>query len=243
MTCHDVAERIDAYIDNELAPAEAAALAQHVATCAACRQLLQEREGLRRLLRTLPYYRAPDRLESAVVSQNRPARVSPRVWAWAAAAVLVIAVGSATGLSMWQTRRATSTIAGAVVEQHVAALSADHLIDVVSSNQHTVKPWFQGKLDFSPPVPDLTAEDFPLAGGRVDTLNARTVAALVYHRRLHVINVFIWPADDRAAAADARTIRGFHERHWQQGGMSMWAVSDVNDADLAAFVQAFKDKS
>lgn len=242
MTCHDVAERIDAYVDNELPAGDAAALSAHVETCATCRPLLQERESLRRLMRTLPYHRAPDRLREAVVTTPRPARVRPRVWAWAAAAAVVIAAGAAVALPSWQTQRSTATMAEAIVARHVGALASNHLIDVASSNQHTVKPWFQGKLDFSPPVPDLSAEDFPLTGGRVDTVGGRTVAVLVYQRRLHVIHVFIWPTDGRTSGTDARTIRGFHERHWQQGGMSIWAVSDVNEADLAAFAQAFASR-
>jgi len=132
----------------------------------------------------------------------------------------------------------TSAIADAIVVRHVNAL-ATQLFTVRSSDQHTVKPWFQGKLDFSPPVWDLSAAGFPLLGGRVDTVDGRTVAALVYQRRLHMINVMIWPADDRTAPSDARTIRGFHERHWVQDGMSIWAVSDVNDDDLKEFVRLF----
>ena len=127
-----------------------------------------------------------------------------------------------------------------VVGAHVRALRDAQLFDVRSSDQHTVKPWFLGKLDFSPPVEDLSSIGFPLVGGRLDRVRGPTVAALVYQRRLHPISVYIWPVADRAAADDTRTIRGFQVRHWTRNGMSFWAVSDVNDTELSEFVRALR---
>ena len=173
-----------------------------------------------------------------MITSHRRGGVSRRAIVWAAAAIVIMALGSVAGLQAWRMSRATSAVAETIVARHVSGLATE-LIAVRSSDQHTVKPWFQGKLDFSPPVRDLSAAGFPLLGGRLDTVDGRTVAVLVYQRRLHMISVMIWPVDDRTAANDARTIRGFHERHWVTDGMSIWAVSDVNDDDLAEFARLF----
>ncbi len=127
-----------------------------------------------------------------------------------------------------------------VVDRHISALAGEHVFEVRSSNQHTVKPWFQGKLDVSPPVTDLASAGFPLVGGRVETIGGRRVAALVYQRREHVIDVFVAPVRGGIATSDARSIRGFQERHWVQADLSLWVVSDLNNRELSEFAQAFE---
>jgi anti-sigma factor RsiW len=243
MTCTDVANLIDPYMDGELDADGSAGVAAHVATCASCRLQLEQREGLRRLLQGVPYYDAPPRVHAAVHGATTAMYRRRRVQAWmAAAATVLIAIASVEGVRVRQERQATALTADAVIARHVEALAAP-LIEVPSSDQHTVKPWFQGKLDFSPPVPDLASHGFTLVGGRVDRIDGQPVAALVYRRRLHVIQVFVWPARSNVRATDARTVRGFHEHHWTMGDLSMWAVSDVNDDDLKMFVDLFAASS
>jgi anti-sigma factor RsiW len=243
MNCHDAGRMLDAYIDNELAPAEAASIAVHIEDCAACRERLAALESLGRLIRSVPYHAAPDRLRRTIASAPRRPRMTATTLAWAAAVTLAVTLGGATAFRARQAARATSVLAENVVNRHVSALMSDHLFDVRSSNQHTVKPWFQGKLDFSPPVPDLASSGFPLVGGRLDTIAGRPVAALVYQRREHVIHVFVLPALDRTKTGDARSIRGFQERHWLQADFSLWAVSDLNDRELHEFAQAFESST
>ena len=206
-------------------------------------------------------YKAPPGLERRirhmVAQQSRRPGLLDRLrdmtgWDWLAAAnvrqLVPVGVSFACGLLV-----ATSVVmyrgvpnGDAQVEQqvvsaHVRSLLADHLMDVASTDQHTVKPWFTGKLDFAPPVVDLASQGFPLVGGRLDYVADRAVAALVYRRRGHVINVFVMPARDaRAMAASASMHQGFQVLEWQSGGMRFWAVSDVARDELARFAQAMQ---
>jgi anti-sigma factor RsiW len=121
---------------------------------------------------------------------------------------------------------------------------ADHLTDVASSDQHTVKPWLDAKLDFAPPVPDLSSQGFPLIGGRLDYLDSRSVAALVYQKRKHFINLFIWPTTPTDSTGQTMVEReGYHLVHWSDGDFTYWAVSDVNINDLQSFKQLFEQQT
>ena len=239
MNCHEAALLIDPYVDDELVEAEAASVVEHIEGCAQCRQRVGDRESLRRLVRSMPYHAAPARVRASIAARPRPSRL-PSLLALAAGLAIAVTAAGTFGIRARQTGQATTALAHELVDRHLGALASERVFDVRSSNEHTVKPWFQGKLDFSPPVPDLASAGFPLVGGRVDTIGDRRVAALVYQRREHVIDVFVSPARAGIATSDTRSIRGFQERHWIHADLSLWAVSDLNDRELAEFVQAFE---
>jgi anti-sigma factor RsiW len=238
--CHDVERDLDPYIDREVAPDSAAAIRVHLRTCVACRRRLADRESLGRLVRSVPYHSAPDRLRAKVATQVNRSTAIRRVLPWAAAAALAASVLGAVWLARPNATARGSAIVEEVVADHVRSLMADHLFDVESTDQHTVKPWFLGKLDFSPPVTDLSAIGFPLVGGRLDYLAGKPVAALVYRRRQHTINVFIGRSAADPSAEIVAAISGFHMRHWMRGGMDFWAVSDLNETELEEFCRTLQ---
>jgi len=248
MNCEECRELIDPYIDNELDVSATILLKSHLRECPQCRPLLESRKALQTLLkRPELQFEIPDTLRGKIRSalpdatvraqhRSRTRSIIPWVFvpfALAAALAVVLAILKPGGIP---DRSRTNALAEEVISSHVRSLLATHLLDVPSTDQHTVKPWFDGKLKFSPPVQDFAEHGFRLIGGRLDYLDGREVAAVVYQRNKHIINLFIWPSESApSAAAKGFTKDGFNVLHWESDGFEFWAVSDVNAADLKAF--------
>ena len=235
-----VTDQLDAYVDRELDVEAARAVRGHVRECLACQRRVAEREALSQFVRGAPLYAAPARLRARVSLQLVGLRFARRLALWATAAAALISLG--VGINLLRSTATPDHVSVSdVVDSHVRSLLADHLFDVQATDQQKVKPWFLGRLDFAPLVLDLAPNGFPLVGGRLDYLHGRPVAALVYQRHEHTINLFTCPDDGNApAAATSGTVRGFHVRQWWHDGMSFWAVSDLNDLELSEFVSAMQ---
>jgi anti-sigma factor RsiW len=250
MKCQECYDYIDAYIDNELDISATILVKQHLRDCFGCQKLLEARKAVGALLDNPQVrFEVPDslfgRIQSALpvsrseVKQRSSGRfVIPWFTIPFALAATIAVIFGLIFLNQGGVfdRSPGNALAQDVISSHVRSLLATHLLDVPSTDQHTVKPWFDGKLKFSPPVHDFAERGFRLTGGRLDYLNGREVAALVYQRRLHVINLFIWPsASGRNTAAESFTKDGYNVSHWDRDGFEFWAVSDVNAEDLRTF--------
>ena len=238
MTCESANCLAGAYLDEELDPSVSVQVREHLATCDSCAEALAQLGALRADIREhAPYYRAPSDLQDRIrVAVRRADRQGGGLWRWLAmAASILLAASLAWNVALRQSHSSRAdTVSENIFSSHVRSLIGTHLLDVPSSNQHTVKPWFNGKLDFSPDVKDLSMQGFPLIGGRIDYVSDRPVAALVYQRRQHVINLFIWPS--ATPDSDTEAVRnGYHMVHWNSAGMAWWAVSDLSAGELRQF--------
>jgi anti-sigma factor RsiW len=203
------------------------ALAQHLLSCPSC------------IVRTnARYYEAPAGLERKIRQSLREEISMPSQWRWMAIAASVLLMASvAWNVVMLRSRvDPQQLVASDVLSAHIRSLAGTHLLDVPSSDQHTVKPWFNGKLDFAPPVKEV--EGFQMLGGRLEYFDGRAAAALIYGRRNHTINLFVWPAPATPEASQTRN--GFHLESWSGNGMTFWAVSDLNETELRQFVASYR---
>ena len=257
MSCKLTERYVPGYLDGELDLVRTIEMETHLQTCGDCARELERQQVLRASLeRGSLAYVAPEGLRERIQSSLRsstPTEAPERASAWRPLQLLqwagAFAVLALCAVTAWQLapglRGPTSDqrIEAEVFASHVRSLEGNHLMDVVSTDQHTVKPWFDGKLDFSPPVEDLASDGFPLVGGRLDYLEGREVAALVYQRRKHFINVFVWP--DAAGSSSTQPIesrQGYNLVRWSRGGFQFWAVSDVSATDLAEFVRILETR-
>ncbi|MGH6967807.1 MAG: anti-sigma factor family protein [Stellaceae bacterium] len=233
---------VQADFDGELDATQAAALAAHRAECPICRAARESFDRVRRALRAeAPYHRAPEVLRTRLVAQASPSRArAGRPMAWRAALSFVAGGAIAASLMLAVVPRQTPDIAMQVLAGHLRALEPGHLDDVISTDQHTVKSWFDGKVDFAPPVKDLKAVGFPLEGGRLDYLAGRRVAAMAYGRAKHVIDLFAWPEAGADAGPTVLARNVYTMIRWRQDGMVLWAVSDVERSQLEDIVARWR---
>ena len=232
---------VQADFDGELDAAQAAALTAHRADCPICQAAAESLGRVRHALRAQArYHRAPDSLRARLTAQAAPRRAA-RAPGWRRAAVSFVAGGAiAAAVMLTIVPSGAPGLPDQVLAGHLRALEPGHLEDVISTDQHTVKPWFDGKLDFAPPVKDLKADGFPLEGGRLDYLDGRRVAAMVYGRAKHVIDLYAWPEAGADAAPTVMERDGYNIVRWRQNGMVLWAVSDVERDQLVDFARRWR---
>jgi anti-sigma factor RsiW len=234
---------VDAYVDGELTAVESAEFERALEGCPACRKRLDSARAMGGLLRELPAEPAPDLLRARVERELRTIAGRPRErlrrqtqWgAMAASVIVALGLGWLGGTLTGQGGRESD----ALVASYLRVAMAEHTVDVASSDRHTVKPWYAGRIDYAPPVVDLTAQGFPLLGGRLDMVDGRKVAVLVYRRNQHKLALSLWPASSSGNSAPRVSERdGFAIAEWRHGGFELRAVSDLNPADMASFAMA-----
>ncbi len=245
MTCDEATNLLDAWYDGELDAPRSASLERHLEECPGCAALSEARSALSEVLvERATRYSAPAALRKKIEAQimRPPVARTPRVMPWrgiAMAASLLLFVTLGWNVWLLQSGTPSPNLENEIVSDHVRSLMANHLSDVASEDRHTVKPWFMGKLDYSPPVTDLASDGFKLTGGRLDYAGGKPVAALVYQRGAHVINVFVWPTREGDQALPQprwSNESGYHLANWTNGGMTYWAISDVDPTELTRLV-------
>ena len=251
MSCHRARELIQPYIDGELERVQAAEVKRHIDQCKDCYLRHRNQLTLRSSFKDNSlYYRAPQDLRIRIrlsLREEVKTEVPQRSFRWTslilAVSVAVLLITTTIEVVLRIVRPAADErIAQEIVSDHVRSLqSANQLPGVLSSDQHTIKPWFNGKVDFSPPVNDFAAQDFHLYGGRLDYVNNRTVATLIYQRRSHFINLYIWPAQQPQTTGTVTVERqGYNLVHWTSSGMNFWAISDLGVSELTDFARLFQ---
>jgi anti-sigma factor RsiW len=248
---------LPAYVDKELSLSEVVDFEQHLNSCATCQIEYQEQMRVGTLIKNNAlYFEAKSELakliETAIaadLSNTRPQKTQHNFWnfnwlgSWAGiggskgilmASLALLIVSTSLFLAI---PSAQEKLTEELTASHIRSLQADHLSDVISTDQHTVKPWFNGKLDYAPPVVDLTAVGFPITGGRLDYINGKSVAVVIYHHNKHPINLYVWPNTSSDSAVHTIARKGYTLVHWATGGMNYWAVSDIEAGKLTSFAE------
>lgn len=247
MNCEECKDLLDGYADGELDLVNHLQIERHLEECVDCTSVYKNIASLRAAISEPSFsYKAPAELRARLRASTQEVETASKLpwWKWhwlptlATAAVLVAALVSTWAIVLRNAPSDDDLLAKEMVSAHVRSLMEKHLMDVPSTDQHTVKPWFDGRLDFSPPVVDLAQQGFTLIGGRLDYASGRAVAALVYQRRQHYINLFVYPAPNTAnVGSKVLVLQGYNVIHWSRSGMVFWAVSDLNVAELQEFSQ------
>jgi anti-sigma factor RsiW len=252
MDHEQASELLPGYLDQELSLSEALEFERHLAGCEQCQRVYaQHREVSAQLRQADLRVEAPAELVKRIKAAL-PGR--PPLWQrlvegfgwhsgggslnWApvgAMAMSLVALAWSAGLYL-SVPSGETRLTQELVDNHIRSLQFNHLSDVISTDRHTVKPWFDGKLDFAPPVVDLALQGYPLVGGRLDYLNGRPVAVMVYRYKLHPINLYVWPGNDAGSTPHIDQRQGYHLAHWSAAGMNYWAITDAGDAELNGFV-------
>ena len=247
MTCKETQDLLDAYEDGELDSSSELAIESHLQGCPPCSRVFASLKLLvSALQRGTLRFNAPQHLKSLVLSgierANPVVRHSFADWRWVAFAASIVVIAALSGLLATRVANPSveTQLLGDIVSSHVRSMMADHLTDVSSSDTHNVKPWFADKLDYSPPARDLSLQGFPLLGGRIDYLQDRPVAALVYQRNRHLINLFVWPANE-STQKSRLVLRGYNLIHWEKSGMTYWLISDLNPEELTQCARLLKE--
>jgi anti-sigma factor RsiW len=246
---HDAVEaQAHAYLDDQLEPDLLARIQEHLRGCVACTQVYERQRAMNSVVRQHAHYHTAPRHLARSIRSNLRAHAElerPRrriAWGWfTSGAAFACAATLTISLTLFQLGPRGDAVDQELVAAHIRSLMANHLTDVLSSDQHTVKPWFDGRIDFAPPVRDFATEVFPLKGGRLDYLDNRPVAALVYQRDKHIIDLYVWPETSAGPhLAGDTAIQGYNVVHWTEGGMNFWAVSDVERNQLDDFANLWK---
>jgi anti-sigma factor RsiW len=253
MECNTVRPLLDADSDGELDLVRHLELEEHLRACASCAGLAEAICSRRNALReSLPRFTAPPHLvaniRAALAAEIKPAASLPTpasgasiAWRFWRIAGIAASIGVALliGYNLGGANARSNALFDDAVSSHIRSLEAGHLTDVASTDQHTVKPWFAGKLDFAPPVFDLAAAGFPLIGGRLEYLDGRPAAALVFQRRKHAINLFVWPSGSSSMSTRQTSRDGYNAVSWSQGSFNFVAVSEIPAAELAQFADEY----